>query len=165
MTRSSIYNIIIIFALLIGISLTGCTNYTTGETDPKPGDLSLSFDTIHTNQSGFFARGDVRLEVNVNDSARFTDVTLCTYDENGSVVSGQTLGTLMAPNDTRSFRLKAPERPMYVVVDHPQFGDYTGMGPVVFVWSDYYQQYREENRDALPFNYRFDHPVGDCPKA
>lgn len=158
-----------LFSIIILVSLAvfmgGCTNSTTGETDPRPADISVSFDDIRTNQSHFLASGEVRLDLNVNDSVQFNDVTVCAYDTTGTLLSSQILGTLAAPNDSRSFRLLAAERPMHIVVDHPRFQDYPSMGPVVFTWDDYYQQYREENRNALPFEYDFDHPIGTCPGA
>lgn len=145
--------------VILLVVLAGCVS---GETDPRPGfgDLSLRVNETAPDQTPFTAEVAVSFEWAVEDSVQFENVMLCLYRQDGSVLNTTNLGTFSTPQTRVRIPTTAPERPEYIVVDHPGLRE-NGFVEMRF-WNEEQSYYDIGTIDDIEFDYARSDEAGSC---
>jgi len=126
---------LLIVALLVGVSLSGCQLIDQQETNNgSVRGVSESvpiaeFDFIpvapQVNGTNFSYDGRVRFRFTYDRERPFEDVVVCLYDENGTVLNSTTIETVQVQSDVHNISISSSEIPHSMVIDHPAFHQYS----------------------------------------
>lgn len=153
----------LVFALLLCLSLTGCTDWIEGETDPKIDSSDVDLRLTSIQDGNYSTNGTVRFQFASEQNVTFERVRLCAYTESGSLLSAKEVGNFTSPHTVTRFSLNLDRQPGYVFVDHPRFREFDVV-PEIFDWTHDRPRleggYPEEYIDQ--FEYRPPTEPGTC---
>ena len=142
----------VVIAVLALILVSGWWVTSGEEADVTPqGEVDLHpTDPVQTDPS-FEFEGQVLYDP-PSENPSVSDVTLCLYDGDGSVIESRSLETLGTDSRVRNVTLKAESPPDYIVVHHPMFYETEGFQANMLEFVPRSGLYRKVTVAGLPFD-------------
>lgn len=142
-------NVIVCFTVILALPLSGCY------TEPTTGG-SLAYDGFFDISDGEFTmHGDLEFEGGLMPQDKYGNITLELYDENGTLLYKEHLGTIHNKSDKLNISVSISTIPHYVIFDSPDiWGGQIGVPYYVRSKTGYqgYQIHHTNNRSELPIN-------------
>lgn len=159
MTVSNRHRTVAALALLaLAVLVSGCTVFgiggdgTTGHS--APGDIDLFATEPVAAEPPYKPVDQVLFDLDgsVVENDTFSHVTYCLYDQNGSVIASEDLGTFETPSAAANVTLETEQVPYYVYVHHPRFSGIDEFQNEILIYLPDRHNYRDGHTDDLPFD-------------
>ncbi len=161
MTNIRRYIVFGIGVLGLVIVLSGCVET---DVEPRPGSGHVEMNLYTYSNDEFVTNGTVGIELSVEDTVRFENLTACAYDERGRLLTSTNLGTYHMPRTQKNISITTERKPRYVIVDHPGFREFDGLVAGIFHIRNNSLRQTGGNPDEYiqEFEYRPPTEPGEC---
>jgi hypothetical protein len=122
--------------------------------------MSVRVDGVETTNSTYQADISVDLEWALEEERTYHGVMLCLYDREGTVMYSTDIGPFRTSNVNVDVTVLAPERPDFVVVDHPELRA-NGFRQIRY-WNEEQGYWSIGTHADLPFTYPRTDEAGRC---
>lgn len=151
------------FLVVVLLLMAGCSG---GEVDPGPGSGLIQNDLeLHEVGGSFVINGSVDFDLAVDQSEEFSQVTVCAYDQNGTLVGTTEIGTFTTPSDSAEVEMELDGRPRYVLVEHPKFYTYEDLSRVISDFGERREIAARPEDYMADIDYRRPTEAGKCGSA
>lgn len=141
----------------------GCVG---GEVDPRPGSGLLQSDLeLRESNGSFEINGSVDFDLAVDQSEEFTQVMVCAYDQNGTLVGNTDIGTFTTPSDSAEVEMELDGRPRYILVEHPKFYAYDELSRVIIDFGERREIAARPEKYMADIDYQRPTEAGECGSA
>jgi len=163
MTRTWAHLVIVLVSLSLLFPFAGCLQL---QEDNSTADRSHGRVSVYLSPEvtpAYSVSGEVFVALWNRSDVVFSDVQICLYGAEGSLLNSTTVSDFSTPSDEHEVEVTTDRRPRYVVVDHPGFREYR-LGSGFIVWTN--DSFRDDNNypegEIQGFDYQPPERPGTC---
>lgn len=135
---------------------------------PQQALVQISPYPLDSSSEQFAKRVLVSVKIRGYPPQRFENARLCLYDEGGTVLSNESLGTIVSPQTgefvtSYSVNVTLSQRPKYIVVDHPELRNDNRLTVEMLEWNSTRNLWIPQDGPSLPLgNWPRTNETGQC---
>lgn len=163
MTWKRVRLVIVLVSLSTLLLFAGCLQLQEDDstTDRSHGSVSVYLSPDVTSE--YRVSGEVSVALWNRSDVVFSDVRICLYGTEGSLLNSTRVGDFSMPSDEHGVEIASDRRPRYVVIDHPGFREHR-LGSGFVVWTN--ESFRDDNNypeeEIQGFDYHPPERAGTC---